>query len=401
MKHPRHIALTFVCSLLLLTSACGAKPTASPLTGALSELSGLVNAKQASETDFHPVAAGEVLQVAGQVQTGDDGRARVDLSSGTIIRVAPTSLFTLASNEPVQGGLFTKLKLELGRIYVILNGGSLDVETPSGVASVLGSYMMVEITPGTLNIVITCLEGNCSAGGINFTNGQKITFFYDLATGQYGPPLLEEMNEKDFQNWRDESPEARSILDRVLAALPTDTSTPTPIPPSATSTSTPTGTPTPENACFKLLTPLNDIILNKTGLVTFSWEPQAEAEKYQIIFTSPSGAQNILETTFTSLTDYIEFLQIGGLYSWQVTALNANGETICTSSAFSFSKPDSPTLVPTRPKPDVRRPTKVPPTPTEVVCTIDNQQWENPDLPCYCDPNLSVDNPPYCTNGPY
>ncbi len=100
---------------------------------------------------------------------------RIDLSSGTILRLAPASLFTLVSNEEVEGGLATKLKLELGRIYIILSGGSVDVETPSGVASVLGSYMMVEIDPFTQDVTITCLEGDCSAGGIDFSDGQKVT----------------------------------------------------------------------------------------------------------------------------------------------------------------------------------------------------------------------------------
>ena len=168
MKNIRRNAGLLLCSLLLLASACAPQPSASPLTGTLSELSGRVESKQAEETAFQLVEAGDVLQVNDQVQTGDDGRVRIDLSSGTILRVAPASLFTLTSNEEVEGGLATKLKLELGRLYIILSGGSVDVETPSGVASVLGSYMMVEIDPVTQDVTITCLEGDCSAGGIDF-----------------------------------------------------------------------------------------------------------------------------------------------------------------------------------------------------------------------------------------
>jgi hypothetical protein len=74
----------------------------------------------------------------------DDGRVRLDLSSGTIIRVAPSSLFTLTSNNEGDGGLLTKIKMEVGKIFIILNGGRADVETPSGVASVRGSYMKVK-----------------------------------------------------------------------------------------------------------------------------------------------------------------------------------------------------------------------------------------------------------------
>ena len=371
--------------LLLLTSACGTQPvTASPLTGSLSELSGTVESRASSQADFHAVTNGEVLQPNGQVQTGADGRARLDLSSGTIVRVAPSSLFTLESNEPAQGGLATKLKLELGRIYIILNGGSMDVETPSGVASVRGSYMMVEINPVTHDVIATCLEGNCSAGGMDFTSGQKITFPYDSATGGYLAPRLENMNDEDFQKWLDDNPKARQVLDLVLAAQPT--ATPTPVPPPVDPTFTPTPvTSSQATACLSLLTPENNAVLNSFGTVIFSWETQVGAEKYRLSIISASGAQNIFETASDHLKLYIESLQGGGYYSWSVTVLDASGAPVCTSNPFAFSKPISPTPIPTKPEQ---------PGP---ACTYQNAQWFNQSAPCYCDPYNVSTNPPYCS----
>ena len=387
MKFPKKIVLTFLFALLLLTSACGSQPSASPLTGALSELSGTVNGKKSDETEFHAIAAGDILQVKDQVQTGLDGRARIDLSSGTIIRVVPSSLFTLTSNEPADGGLATKLKLELGRIFIILNGGTLEVETPSGVASVRGSYMMVEVDPVTHDVIVTCLEGNCSAGGINFSDGQKVIFHYDPDTGQYRPPLLEDMNDEDFQKWLDENPEARQIVDQMLAARPLATATLTAVPPTATSTQSSSST-VAENTCFNLLAPPNGAALT-SGLVTFSWEPQAGAQNYRLVFTSPGGASNVLMSTGPSLTNYIDIFPSGGLYTWEVTALNASGGLICTANAFSFTKPISPTLVPIKP------------TQEKEACSIYNWQDKNPNAPCYCDPDAYTSNPPYCYGGNY
>lgn len=385
MKHTRRTALALLCAFVILASACApATPEpASPLTGALSEISGKVDAKQGDETEFHPVQAGDILRVKDQVQTGEDGRARIDLSSGTIIRVAPSSLFTLASNEESDGSLATKLKLELGRIYIILSGGSLDVETPSGVASVRGSYMMVEIDPVTRNVTVTCLEGHCSAGGIEFTNGQKVTlFYYDPATGQYRPPFLEDMNDEDFQKWLEDNPEAKQILDQVLAAR---------TPPTQPPTEEPTA-PTPEpttgaagGACFGLLEPPGGSALGSGGLVTFAWESQPGAAKYRITFISPSGALNFIEVSGTSFTNYIEILPSGGIYSWEVTALDADGAPICTASSLTFSKLESPTPVPTKEKEK-----------KEPYCQTG--QWEDPDAPCYCDPYDEVP-PPYCGYG--
>lgn len=382
-KSISHVMAIFIPVILLITACAPTTPAASPLTGALSELSGTVNAKQAEEADFHAVSAGEVIQVNGQVQTGEDGRVRVDLSSGTIIRVAPSSLFTLASNDPVEGGLATKLKLELGRLYIILSGGSLDVDTPSGVASVRGSYMMVEVDPVTQNVIVTCYEGNCSAGGIDFTDGQKVTLFYfDPATGEYRPPLLEDMNDEDFQKWLDDNPEAKLILDQVRVPTPTLVT----IVPSPTLVRTSSNEPT----CFTLLNPPNSAILTAIGPVEFSWNPQPDTVKYLIVFTSPSGAQTTFETNGTSLTRYIESLQKGGLYLWEVTAFDANNEPICTASSFSFSKLESPTAVPA-PKEKEK---------FEEYCTYDSAQWYDPNAPCYCD-FQSYNNPPYCYGGGY
>ncbi len=381
MKTTRWNTLLLILSLLLLTSACQPTPTASPLTGTLSELSGRVESKSAAEAAFQSAEAGDTIQVNDQVQTGDDGRVRVDLSSGTLIRVAPSSLFTLASNEPAEGGLATKLKLQLGRIFVILKGGSVDVETPSGVASVRGSYMMAGIDPETQDVVVTCLEGNCSAGGINFTDGQKVTFHYNPSTGKYGAPSLEKMTEEDFQLWLENNPEARQIYNQILAgqSAATATRTPTPSPTPTTQTTIITDT---ETNCFSLQAPPDGALINATGLVTFTWEPQEGAASYEVVFTSPGGAQNTLVTTSASLANFIDIFPFGGTYSWEVTALRADGTPICTAKAFAFSKPVSPALEPPAP-------------PEKTVCTKDDAQWTNPRAPCYCNIESS-NNPRYC-----
>ncbi len=95
MNKKTSLLLLFVAMILFITS-CQQKGTEqSPLSAALSELSGKVDVKEAADETFVPASADTVLQVNGQVQTGEDGRARLDLSSGTIIRVTPASIFTL------------------------------------------------------------------------------------------------------------------------------------------------------------------------------------------------------------------------------------------------------------------------------------------------------------------
>ena len=350
-------------------TAC--QPQAAPpaLSAALREVSGKVDVKQAGQETFTPASAGSVLEVNGQIQTGDDGRVRIDLTSGTIIRVAPSSFFTLTSNDEVEGGLVTRIKLELGKIFIILNGGTSNVETPSGIASVRGSYMKVEVDPVTLNVYITCLEGNCSAenpaGKVNFTQGEKtILFQKDPITGNWTLPNVEPMTPEEFQEWLDENPEAEELFNQAAATMtarvePTPTSTPvieTVLPAAGTS-----------DACFNIIQPVTGSSLPYQGKVKFEWEPQPGAQKYIVTFTNSSGNSVSFETTETNTEKFIEgFIPNPGKYTWAITAYAKEKNLICSTDENTFSKPDSfpkpPTVVKT---PEVKTP--IVPTPTDPI----------------------------------
>ena len=129
--------------------------------------------------------------------------------------MAPLSYFTLVENQPEDDGLFTRIKLEIGQIWIVLNGGSLEVETPSGQAAVRGSYMMIEIDPETQAALVTCLEGNCllknPAGVVELINAQRAKFELP-ADGEFRLPLIEKMSERDFAKWLFFVPEAEAIF---------------------------------------------------------------------------------------------------------------------------------------------------------------------------------------------
>jgi hypothetical protein len=324
---------------------------ATALTAALSEIQGTVGIKQPGGGDFAPATTESILQVDGQVQTGDDGRVRLDLSSGTIVRVAPSSLFTLTSNEQVDGGLDTKFKLELGQIFIILNGGSAEVDTPSGVASVRGSILQVGIDPVTGNVVAYCVEGDCSAGNdagsTDFTAGQKVVLYYS-DTGEWTVPFFEDMTPEEIQKILDENPELQGLLgDLYNQQNPPEPPPPPPAPPEGdTGNGDGNGSDggdggTGGSTCFALLAPPSGAELPFQGRVDFSWEPQDGASYYEISFTDSAGNVITLNTTETDISKYIEIMPDAGSYSWSVTAYGEDGSAICTAESASFSKPDS------------------------------------------------------------
>ncbi|HUH98818.1 MAG TPA: FecR family protein [Anaerolineales bacterium] len=341
IKSPRFlISLTLV--ILTLLTACQPQAASQPapalaLTATVKELTGSVTIKQPGAASFSPASPGMELQVNGSIQTGDDGRVRLDLSTGTIIRVAPSSLFTLTANQPSNGSLSTKLSLSLGGLFVILNGGSASVNTPSGVASVRGSYLSVFVDPSTQTVVVTCLEGQCgagnSAGNTDFGTGQEVTLF-SCTAGQCSVPNVGPMTPEEFQNWLDNNPDLQQIpgLFATMTALVATQPSATEVPPPATFT------PAPVSCLRNVAGPHAGSNLDPAGPVRFSWDPKDGASQYKLAIHYPNGATDSFYTSNTSVTRYLESMPSGGSYSWDITVLDSSGNVICQTGESRFSK---------------------------------------------------------------
>ena len=201
-------------------------PTPS-LNAKLTEFQGGVQAKLPEGLDFLDAAMGMILPVQSQVRTLTDGRARLDLSSGTIIRITPDSLFTLTFENPDPANPVMRIKLAVGQLFIILRGGSVDVETPSGVASVRGSYMSVNIDPETGDALIECLEGDCQldtpAGSFHLSTGRKARLRFSPDGSAPLMPAFDIMTETDIQNWLLLNPEVievQIIVEGTVESIP-------------------------------------------------------------------------------------------------------------------------------------------------------------------------------------
>jgi hypothetical protein len=355
--YSNHHRLIFPLTLVFITllAACQPKATSQPtpalsLTAALKDITGTVTIKQPGANGFSPASAGMELQTNGSIQTGDDGRVRLDLSTGTIIRIAPSSLFTLTSNQPNNGSLSTQTNLNAGGLFIILNGGNASVNTPSGVASVRGSYLSVYMDPSAHTVVVTCLEGRCgasnSAGSTDFGTGQEVTLF-SCTAGQCSVPNVGPMTPADFQFWLDNNPDLQLPgLSATLTAL---------VPPQPSATEPPANTPTSASAsgpfgCLDIKSPSTDSGFDSAGPITFAWNPKDGASQYKLTIQYPGGESASFYTSDTSITRYLESMPSGGSYSWDVTVYDSSGNSICQTGENTFSKPKFETPVPTTKK---------------------------------------------------
>jgi hypothetical protein len=224
------IKLTLVVLFILFTtSVCTSRPSDTspsptpkpPLTANLSEITGLVQVLKPIDGFFKDAFNGQGIEVNDQVLTHQDSRVRIDLSNGTMFRIGPFSSFILQEMEEKDEGPFTRLKLEIGKIWIILRGGAVDVETPSGLASVRGSYLYVEVIPETNETLITCLEGECVLGneGGSVTLGAGETA---MVVNAQDAPTQGKMDDEDVNEWLANNPEATLVV-VPLTATPTST----------------------------------------------------------------------------------------------------------------------------------------------------------------------------------
>lgn len=197
-------------------------PTPSPVptpsrTASISLIENLVEARPAETEEFAPATIGQSLSIGGQARTGEESRARLDLlPDGTIIRLAPNSYFTLAKLEGQETNPFTLLELFFGKIFIILSGGELQAQTPSGVASVRGSMMSVSYDPDAKIMTVTCLEGHCSLrndkGLIELVAGQAADIINGILGG--GP---RDLTDQELLDWLDNVPELNDRPDLLVS----------------------------------------------------------------------------------------------------------------------------------------------------------------------------------------
>ncbi len=174
--------------------------------------------EETSETR-RPILEGDRLPLQGVVETGPDSRARLDiLPEGTIIRVGAETrlqLTALAPQEPA-----SRFALWFGRMWVILNGGQLEVETGSGLASVRGSMLGLRFNPESGELRVTCLEGHCALGNeqgqVELVAGQAATI---PAAGE-PPSPPEDILPEEQQEWLEQAPEAAPLLPHLSPSPP-------------------------------------------------------------------------------------------------------------------------------------------------------------------------------------
>ncbi len=219
------VVFSFIIIFTMILVACkSGTGTAVPAarSAVLTLVENDIQSRAGAEAAFEPAAAGHEIATGGQVRSGEDSRGRLELRpENTLVYLGPNTLFTLTALEQPGNDPFARLWLEIGQVWVILRGGSLEIETPSGVASVRGSYMGVGY--GSNGLSVTCLEGHCNlthdGQSWEMTDGQACDILPDGSANQRW------MTPQEYEQWNENVPESNDL---PPVATPTATPTPTP-----------------------------------------------------------------------------------------------------------------------------------------------------------------------------
>lgn len=209
----------------LLLAACqpapASTPTAEPRTAVFAEIENDVQARLTTDDPYTVATIGQAIPVGGQARSGEDSRARLDLlPDATIVRLGPSTQFTLTELRMDAGNPATRLRLLGGQLWIVLNGGALEVETDLGTAAVRGSMMGVLYDAVAGFMKVTCLEGHCSlsnqAGATELTAGQAS----EIRAAGEPPSPPRPMNDEEYIEWKKNVPETYSSKSPGEVTLP-------------------------------------------------------------------------------------------------------------------------------------------------------------------------------------
>lgn len=132
----------------------------------VTEIKGTVEVKANGSAAFSPAAVGQELHQGDELRTGTDGRVTFMLDDGTAAILTENATLTMTTISGTTESPITKFFLDGGEIVTLHDGklakdAAYEVETPSGVAAIRGSSLVVHYDAKTKTMTAACLEGTC------------------------------------------------------------------------------------------------------------------------------------------------------------------------------------------------------------------------------------------------
>ncbi|RLC57890.1 MAG: hypothetical protein DRI80_14440 [Chloroflexota bacterium] len=265
------LALVAVVVAVLLLLPSGGEERPAMVVEAVNK----VDAHPRPKDDWQPATVDMAIYGGGQVRTGIESSARLELLEGAV-RLSAESVFTVEKSTTRQGKLVTTLFLQEGRLWAHLTAGrphEFTVETNSAVAAVRDTSFSVKVTNG--ETLLSVAEGEvvltAQEKSVTVAAGQQAT----VKPGQ-PPSPSEPMDYEERALWATEG-EMPELAPPTPTPTPTETPTPTQAPTDTpTPTNTPTATPVPTNTPTNTPIPTPTNTPTPTPSLLTQWTEQVE-----------------------------------------------------------------------------------------------------------------------------
>ncbi len=162
------------------------------------ETANKVDAHPRPKDDWQPAAVDMAIYGGGQVRTGAESSARLELLEG-IVRLSADTVFTVEESKSRQGTLLTTLSLQEGRLWAHLVPGQsheFAVETGCAVAAVRDTDFSVKVVSDGETLVSVAegeVELTAQDQGVTVTAGEQATVETDQPPGEPEPMSDEEL----------------------------------------------------------------------------------------------------------------------------------------------------------------------------------------------------------------
>jgi hypothetical protein len=301
-------------------------------TATVVEVINKVNVHPRPKDDWQPAVVDMFIYGGGQVRTGAESSARVELLEG-LVRLSADSIFTVKESVTRQGTLLTTLFLQEGRLWVHLTSDQpheFTVETGNAVAAVRDTHFSVRVADG--ETLVSVAEGEVELTA----QEQRVTVAAEeqaTVEPDQPPSPPEPLSTEERRMWATEGE-----MPELAPPIPTDT---------------PVEAGMGCDVWCALQGPSGDLASRnpRTGFDATVQGRNAVRDAVQVVVESPSGEIVALtphgdiygeEGRFFMLTQGLP--QAGGTYTF--TALDANGTpipgTVASDVYVGGYEPDPP-----------------------------------------------------------
>ncbi len=169
----REFVPVILAALFFLVLGCGGGAATGGAGARITEIKGKVRARSTGSGEFHDASANEAIPPGGAIKTAEDGFAKLRFPDESEVSLKPDTVFEIGS-----GSQLGKESEGTAIFRIQKQKSGLEVQTPHGVAAVLGTVFLVETRKDKVGVAVeegrVAFTSSSTGERVELTEGQKL-----------------------------------------------------------------------------------------------------------------------------------------------------------------------------------------------------------------------------------